>query len=125
MLIRKLTVIALFMGCGVAHAADIAGKTMLVVGSVNASDIKTNVKRKLKRRTAVFGQDLITTGDKAKAQLRMSDGGLIALKANSELKIADYQYSDESGKGSVVMELVKGACARLREILRRKMAIID
>ncbi|MDO6719739.1 FecR family protein [Psychrosphaera sp. 1_MG-2023] len=108
MLIRKLTVIALFMGCGVAHAADIAGKTMLVVGAVNASDIKTNVKRKLKRRTAVFGQDLITTGDKAKAQLRMSDGGLIALKANSELKIADYQYSDESGKGSVVMELVKG-----------------
>lgn len=108
MLIRKLTVIALLVGSGLAHSADMAGKTMLVVGAVNASDIQSNVKRKLKRRSAIYGQDIITTGEKAKTQLRMSDGGLLALKANSELKIADYQYSDESGKGSVVMELVKG-----------------
>ena len=33
---------------------------------------------------------------------------MIALKENSELVIANYQYSGETGEGSVAMELLKG-----------------
>lgn len=87
-------------------AESMAGKTMLAVGKVEANN--DNKIRKLKRRAPVYSQEIVTTGGKARAQIRMSDGGLIALKANSTLAIADYQYSEETGQGSVVMELVKG-----------------
>lgn len=85
---------------------SVAGKTMLAVGKVNA--LSAQQQRKLKRRAPVFTNDVVTTGGKAKTQIRMSDGGLLALKANSELNIAEYQYSEDTGTGSVVMELVKG-----------------
>jgi hypothetical protein len=63
---------------------------------------------------------VITTGKNSKAQLRMTDGGMIALKQNTELQISDYQFSDENGKGSVVMELVKGGLRSVTGAIKAK-----
>ena len=108
MLIR---VLVLFLLSGIATKAlaqEVAGKTMVARGKVSAVAENSTTKRKLKRRAPIYGNDVVTTGEKGKAQIRMTDGGMIALKANSELVISDYEFSAENGKGSVVMELVKG-----------------
>lgn len=88
------------------NAQSTAGKTLIAKGKVKAN--AEDSSRNLKRRSIIFDNDVITTGDNSKAQLRMLDGGMIALKENSELQITDYRFSDENSRGSVVMELVKG-----------------
>ncbi len=89
-------------------AEEIAGKTMLARGSVLAGPDPEVDPRSLKRRSPIYDSDVVVTGSAAKAQLRMTDGGMIALKENSELMIASYQYSETNQDGEVVLELIKG-----------------
>jgi hypothetical protein len=100
------------------NAQSTAGKTLISKGKVTAS--ANDVSRDLKRRSVIFDTDVITTGKNSKAQLRMTDGGMIALKQNTELQITDYQFSDENGKGSVVMELVKGGLRSVTGAIKAK-----
>lgn len=105
----KFTIVILALcAAPLCHSSEVAGKTMLAIGKVDAVTSTSQEQRTLKRRSPIYANDLIKTGDKGKAQIRMSDGGLIALKGDSELVIADYNYSQDDGKGTVVMELVKG-----------------
>jgi hypothetical protein len=89
-------------------AKEIAGKTIITKGVVQATDSIPGLQRILKRRSPIYGTDLVTTELDSKAQLRMTDGGMIALKENSELLIANYEFNAVDQTGSVVMELVKG-----------------
>jgi hypothetical protein len=100
------------------NAQSTAGKTLISKGKVTAS--ANDVSRDLKRRSVIFDTDVITTGKNSKAQLRMTDGGMIALKQNTELQITDYHFSDENGKGSVVMELVKGGLRSVTGAIKAK-----
>ncbi|WP_299270430.1 FecR family protein [uncultured Psychrosphaera sp.] len=100
------------------NAQSTAGKTLISKGKVTAS--ANDVSRDLKRRSVIFDSDVITTGKNSKAQLRMTDGGMIALKQNTELQITDYHFSDENGKGSVVMELVKGGLRSVTGAIKAK-----
>lgn len=87
----------------------VAGKTMIAKGNVRAIEPATpDQKRKLKRRSDIFDNEKVITGKNSKAQLRMKDGGLIAMKSDSELVISNYEFSTETGRGSVAMELLKG-----------------
>jgi hypothetical protein len=91
-----------------AFANEVAGKTMVARGKVQAQQETADNSRKLKRRSPIYSNEIVTTGPDSKAQLRMTDGGMIALKQNSQLQISDYEFSSDNGRGSVVMELVKG-----------------
>ena len=107
MYLRNFILVAGLMWASSISAIEVAGKTMVTKGKVRATS-ETAQERKLRRRAPIYDNDVVTTGKAAKAQIRMSDGGMIALKENSELIIADYEYSEGDGQGSVVMELVKG-----------------
>jgi hypothetical protein len=89
-------------------AKEIAGKTIITKGVVQATDSIPGLQRILKRRSPIYGTDLVTTELASKAQIRMADGGMIALKENSELLIANYEFNAVDQTGSVVLELVKG-----------------
>lgn len=108
MFIRHTLLLICLVGPIAAQAQSAAGKTLVARGAVKAISDANSDPRKLKRRSPIFANDIVSTGANAKAQLRMTDGGMIALKENSELMIADYRFSDDNGRGSVVMELVKG-----------------
>ena len=113
MQMRKLTKPAIFLSMFMAMnsgllAKEIAGKTIITRGVVQATDSIPGLQRILKRRSPIYGTDVVKTEVDSKAQLRMTDGGMIALKENSELLIADYQFNAEDQTGSVVLELVKG-----------------
>lgn len=85
--------------------ADIIGKTIIAKGQVISVGIDNKKTNHLKRRAPIYQGDVITTLDNSKAQLRMTDGTLIALKAHSELHI---EHHDEHS-GVITMALVKGS----------------
>jgi hypothetical protein len=110
---RKLTKPVVFLSVLMAMnsgllAKEIAGKTIITRGIVQATDSIPGLQRILKRRSPIYGTDVVTTELDSKAQLRMTDGGMIALKENSELLISSYEFNAVDQTGSVVMELVKG-----------------
>jgi hypothetical protein len=100
-------------------ANDMAGKTILAKGLVEAIDQTSKEKRKLKRRSKIFNVDHIITGDKSKAQFSMSDGGLITLKANTEVLIDNYKFDTKSNKGSATIELVNGGLRSISGLIKK------
>ncbi|GEB69789.1 hypothetical protein PC2016_0410 [Pseudoalteromonas carrageenovora] len=96
-----------------------AGKTILARGAVVATDATSEQQRSLKRRDTVYGVDKITTGEKSKAQFSMSDGGLIALKENSVLNIANYEFDAGTQKGSASIELIKGGLRSISGVIKK------
>lgn len=87
-------------------AVEPAGKTIIAKGQVDAISGKNS--RSLTRRAPVFKVDKVVTGTKSRAQFKMVDGGLLAVKENTELEIATYQYDPVTQKGSAVMNLITG-----------------
>lgn len=100
-------------------STTIAGKTILARGAVLATDAESAQQRTLKRRDTVYGVDKITTGEKSKAQFSMSDGGLIALKENSELNIANYEFNTTTQQGSASIELIKGGLRSISGVIKK------
>jgi hypothetical protein len=99
--------------------ADIAGKTILAKGDVKATNNTTAEVRKLRRRAKIFSVDHIVTGTKSKAQFSMSDGGLITLKENTEIKISEYSFDDKSKKGSATLEVVSGGLRSISGLIKK------
>lgn len=88
-----------------AQAASGIGKVIVSVGQVEAISQAGEV-RALKRRSKLFSTDSVATHDGAKAQLRFSDGSMVALSANSLFKIEEYQFGGD--KERAVYNLLKG-----------------
>ncbi|PAJ73555.1 hypothetical protein CJF42_15280 [Pseudoalteromonas sp. NBT06-2] len=89
-------------------ASKPAGKTIIAKGKVNAIQVGTTIQRKLKRRAPIFDVDLVKTDVNSQTQFKMLDGGMVALKENSELLISEYEFNVADKTGSVTMELIKG-----------------
>lgn len=99
----------LFLLYAPATLAEIkAGKTMIASGEVVAVSAENKEQRPLKRRSAVFANDIVSTGPASKTQMRMIDGSMIALKENTELIISQYKFNSGDQDNSAVLDLVKG-----------------
>lgn len=91
-----------------AYAAESAGRVIMARGDVTAID-ENGTTRNLKRRDPIFNHEIIKTGDNSKVQIRFVDNALLALKANSELNIKSYVFSENNIQDDkVIMELVAG-----------------
>lgn len=88
-------------------AASNVGKTIIATGQVNAFE-QPQSSRKLKRRAPIYDVDTIQTQVKSRAQFRMNDGSLLALKENSTLLVSEYQYQSNGNNNSMVLDLVQG-----------------
>jgi len=118
--IKLMSVFTLVMSIShTLHASDVAGKTILAKGMVEAFDQASKEKRKLKRRSEIFSVDNITTGNKSKAQFSMSDGGLITLKENTEILISQYKYNPDAGEASATLEVVNGGLRSISGLIKK------
>lgn len=106
-MIKQLLIFSIALASTSIQAQVTAGKTMIAKGKVAAKS-EQQASRSLKRRSLIYDNEVVTTGGNSKAQLRMTDGGMIALKENSELVISQYNFASENERGSVAMELLKG-----------------
>ena len=116
-------VISLILSCFVVFSTQgqqspaEAGKTIIAKGQVSASAEQQT--RSLSRKSPVFLADLVATGSASRTQMRMLDGGLLALQSDSQLAISNYQFDGASLQGSVSMELLKGGLRTITGKLRQ------
>ncbi|NQZ08366.1 MAG: FecR domain-containing protein [Algicola sp.] len=107
---RLVLLITLIVLTPTALAANIIGKesigkTIIAKGQVYLVGVDSKKTNRLRRRAPIYQGDVITTLDDSKAQLRMTDRTMIALKAHSELHI---ERHDEHS-GVISMTLTKGS----------------
>jgi hypothetical protein len=95
-----------------------AGKAIMAQGDVEASS--SEQARALVRRSPVYAQDLVSTGQDSATQLRMIDGGLLSMQASSELSISDYQFDTQTKQGNINMSLLKGGLKTITGALQQK-----
>ena len=103
----KVSVLTAILISTNATANSPAGKTIITRGDVTATE-QQQVERKLRRRSPIFDVDTVNTQANSKAQFRMSDGSLLAVKENTQVNVAQYKYQAGAEDNSMVIELVKG-----------------
>lgn len=112
--------LALFTG--LAHAA--AGRVLYTVGPVELHRAGQTIAAQ--RGTTLEPGDQIVVGAKSRAQLRMSDGALIALQPSSTLAIDQFSYtsaapaSASSQIGSSVLRLLKGGLRTITGLIGKR-----
>lgn len=103
-------------GASTDYASDYAGKIIAHSGELFALNPQGQ-KRSLRRGSSVGTGDTIAT-KLARAQIRFSDGSLVALRPNTEFKIEEYHFNgaaDGSEKG--VYNLIKGGLRTLTGVI--------
>jgi hypothetical protein len=93
---------------GVARSQHPAGHALWVFGQVERVAADGSAKP-LAKGDAVFEGDLIRSGAGSHAQFIMSDEALVAVRAESSLKLTKYAYAGrEDGTERAIIELLKG-----------------
>lgn len=102
-----LVILALvcFQGAWAAEGAPV-GKVLMATGVASAKS--TSEERALQRKSDIYAGDVLVTGKNSQVQLRMNDGALIALGAETEFEVKSYRYNEEGKKDEVVLAVIKG-----------------
>ena len=107
--------VAMVMGVAVAQtpvtspdsASAGAGRVLMAIGEVRVT--REGQTRVLAKGAIVEPGDLVSTGVSSNAQIRMIDGAVIALRAQTEFRIDEYNFNGkEDGTEKVTMSLLKG-----------------
>lgn len=92
--LRKLTATMILLGCtGMAFAA--AGKIQFTAGEAKIQNAK-QVERLAKKGEEVDQGDTIVTGANGSVQVALADGGLLAVRPNTQMRIDAYAYSGKA-----------------------------
>lgn len=104
---RILTGLLITLGLVSSPAlAEPVGKLLVVAGQVVAKRGGQDIP--LASGASVEKGDLIVSADKSNAQLRMTDGAIIAIRPNTALNINDYVFKESEGTGKAAFELLRG-----------------
>ena len=101
-------VIVTFMSslCAVASFASV-GKVIIAKGDTFAIDATSN-SRLLSRRSDILEGDTLITGANSEIHIRFEDNAVLALRADSKLKINEYHSNSNGQAEQVLMELLSG-----------------
>jgi hypothetical protein len=92
---------------GIAAAAD-AGKFQFVIGDIKVVSASGAQRVPVKGESFIAG-DTIVTGSSGSAQIRMSDGGMVAVRPDTQLKLDQYVFNGrEDGSERTLVSLIKG-----------------
>ena len=75
-------------------ALVVAGRVHFVTGEVQATG-KSSEARTLKKGDSINVGETVTSSQDASAQIRMGDGGLIALRPNTQLRVDSFKLGDK------------------------------
>lgn len=108
-LLRTLLWLACLAAAASARAEDaiMAGTVTQIRGAAFANHRTTSDN--LSRGMTVSTGDRIVTGHDSRVELRMTDGAILTLGADTEFAIDEYRYSRQARQGSARLELIKGA----------------
>ena len=89
-----------------AAEPSVAGTVMHIQGAAMVNHRESSGNLSLGAQILVG--DHIVTGRNARLGLRMSDGAVLSLGADTEFAINDYRYQEQTKQGTARLELVKG-----------------
>ena len=102
-----------------AQAPAEAGKILLAIGDVKVS--RGGQMIPITKGASIQAGDGVITGVASNAQLRMSDGAIIALRAQSEFKINEYNFNGKAdGSEKANVSLVKGGVRAVTGVIGRE-----
>jgi len=116
----------LFFGfLGVAQAVETAGTVMLVDGEVWIQGSNNKI-RAIKMDQPLYSGDIIITGKDGELQARMQDEAIIAVRANTRLKIESYRAKgdeDDEAVFSLLIGTFRSITGWIGKYNRKKYAI--
>ena len=102
-----------------AQAPAEAGKVLMAIGDVKVS--RGGQMIPITKGASIQAGDGVITGIASNAQLRMSDGAIIALRAQSEFKINEYNFNGKAdGSEKANVSLVKGGVRAVTGVIGRE-----
>lgn len=99
-------------------AAD-AGVANFVFGDVAVRSANGNSTPLQKGRAVQSGDDIVT-GAGAQAQIRFSDGGMVAIQPNSQFKLASYADKNDAKTDSFLVELARGSLRAITGLIGKR-----
>jgi hypothetical protein len=103
-----------------AAESPLAGVVTHVQGSASVDRSASSMALSVGQQVLIG--DRVVTGRDARVGLKMTDGGVLRLGADTVFVIEDYSYSEQAGKGRArifllkgAMRLITGAIAKLQE----------
>ena len=96
-----------------------AGKVLMSLGDVKVT--RGGKAIPLKKGDGVQAGDIIVTGPTSNAQVRMSDGAIMAIRAQTEFKINEYVFNGKAdGSEKASLSLVKGGVRAVTGVIGRE-----
>jgi hypothetical protein len=96
-----------------------AGKVLMSLGDVKVTRSGKSIP--LKKGDAVQPGDVIVTGPTSNAQVRMTDGAIIAIRSQTEFKINEYAFNGKAdGTEKASLSLVKGGVRAVTGVIGRE-----
>ena len=116
----------LFIAIGLLVATSLAqaqgaeaGKVLMSLGDVKVTRGGKSIA--LKKGDAVQSGDIIITGPTSNAQVRMSDGAIMAIRSQTEFKINEYSFNGKAdGSEKASLSLVKGGVRAVTGVIGRE-----
>ena len=116
--LRALPVL-LLLGAYAGAAFSAAGNVQFVIGDVKLVN-RAGQATALKKGAEVNEGDRIVTGDGASAQIKMVDGGFIAVRPNTDMGFDTYRYNGkEDGTENALVSLLHGGFRTITGIIGR------
>lgn len=98
--------VALCIPAARAAESSVAGTVIHVQGAAFANHHESSDNLAL--GTQILVGDHVVTGHNARVGLKMLDGAILSLGADTEFAVNDYRYQEQAKKGSARLELIKG-----------------
>ncbi|MDH5545974.1 MAG: FecR family protein [Gammaproteobacteria bacterium] len=102
---RIILVLMFVLAPMIAYAE--AGKIIFLIGDATVLSA-AHGEQKAKSGMDLEPGDILRTGAKGQLQVRMADGGLIAVRPDSEFKIEEFVYNQDVGTDKSFFTLLKG-----------------
>jgi FecR protein len=99
-----------------AHAA--AGVAQFTAGEVSVT--RGRAANPLTKGSPVESGDAITTGSQGQAQIRFTDGGLVAIQPNSLFNIRNYADANDPKKDGFLVDLLRGGMRAITGLIGKR-----
>jgi FecR protein len=99
-----------------AHSA--AGVAQFTTGEVSVA--RGRAATPLTKGSTVESGDAITTGRQGQAQIRFTDGGLVAIQPNSKFNIRNYADTSDARRDSFLVDLLEGGMRAITGLIGKR-----
>jgi len=115
----KALPVLLLLAAYAGAAFGVAGNVQFVIGDVKLIN-RAGQTQALQKGAEINEGDRIVTADGASAQIKMVDGGFIAIRPNTDMGFDTYRYSGkEDGTESAIVSLLRGGFRTITGLIGR------